>query len=219
MPLTLPYIGLLGLVLVILIVLLEIGLIQTVYHKLGMSHRAVILLLFATLVGSFINIPVAAVTTGKIIHDRVIVSHGIAYVIPHVMVAGHMLIAINVGGALIPILICVYLLVRVGGLIAAILATAGVTALVYHFSHVVPGLGITVPTLFPGIAAAILAIIFGRQKSAAVAYVAGTLGCLLGADILNLPAYHQFHAPVASIGGAGTFDAVFISGIIAVLLA
>ncbi|MGH7918030.1 MAG: hypothetical protein ACREQE_11215, partial [Candidatus Binataceae bacterium] len=90
MPLTLPYLGLLGLALVILVVLLEIGLIEAVYHKLGMSHRAVILLLFATLVGSFINVPVAAVATGRMVHDRTIVSHGFAYVIPHVMVAGHM---------------------------------------------------------------------------------------------------------------------------------
>jgi uncharacterized membrane protein len=219
LPLTLPYLGLLGLALIILIVLLEIGIIEAAYYKLGMSHRSIILLLIATLLGSFINIPVATVTSGKLIHNRIVIAHGMAYVIPHVMVAGRTLIAVNVGGALIPVLVCVYLLVRIGGWLAVIPATAAVTAVVYHFSRVVPGLGITVPTLLPGITAAVLAIILSRQKRAAVAYVAGTLGCLLGADVLNLPAYPQFHAPVASIGGAGTFDGVFLSGIIAVLLA
>jgi uncharacterized membrane protein len=52
-----------------------------------------------------------------------------------------------------------------------------------------------------------------------VAYVAGTIGCLLGADILNLGSVADLGAPVASIGGAGTFDGVFLTGIVAVLIA
>ena len=51
-----------------------------------------------------------------------------------------------------------------------------------------------------------------------IAYVGGTLGTLLGADILNLGKIRNLGAPVASIGGAGTFDGVFLSGLIAVLL-
>jgi len=48
--------------------------------------------------------------------------------------------------------------------------------------------------------------------------VAGTLGTLIGADLLNLPRLRNLGAGVASIGGAGTFDGVLLSGIIAVLL-
>jgi uncharacterized membrane protein len=54
---------------------------------------------------------------------------------------------------------------------------------------------------------------------AAVAYVAGTFGTLVGADILNMPRVRSLHAPMASIGGAGTFDGVFLTGLVAVLLA
>ena len=54
---------------------------------------------------------------------------------------------------------------------------------------------------------------------AAVAYVAGTLGTLTGADVLNLPRVRSLGAPVVSIGGAGTFDGVFLTGLAAVLLA
>jgi uncharacterized membrane protein len=52
-----------------------------------------------------------------------------------------------------------------------------------------------------------------------VAYVGGVLGTLIGGDLSNLHVIHKLGAPVASIGGAGTFDGVFLSGIIAVLLA
>jgi uncharacterized membrane protein len=49
--------------------------------------------------------------------------------------------------------------------------------------------------------------------------VSGTLGTLLGADILNLKRIFNLGAPIISIGGAGTFDGVFLAGVIGVLLA
>jgi uncharacterized membrane protein len=52
-----------------------------------------------------------------------------------------------------------------------------------------------------------------------VAYVAGTIGTLVGADLLNLRRVQDLGAPVVSIGGAGTFDGIFVTGILAVLLA
>ncbi|HEV2170401.1 MAG TPA: DUF1614 domain-containing protein, partial [Candidatus Binatus sp.] len=53
----------------------------------------------------------------------------------------------------------------------------------------------------------------------AVAYISGVLGTLVGADLLNLRNLTDLGAPVASIGGAGTFDGIFMTGIVAVLLA
>ena len=52
-----------------------------------------------------------------------------------------------------------------------------------------------------------------------IAYVASTLGTLIGADVMNLTKLRGLGTPVASIGGAGTFDGIFLAGIIAVLLA
>jgi len=60
------------------------------------------------------------------------------------------------------------------------------------------------------------ALLVARTNVAAVAYILGTL---IGADLLNLGKVQGLGAPVASIGGAGTFDGVFLTGIIAVLLA
>jgi uncharacterized membrane protein len=52
-----------------------------------------------------------------------------------------------------------------------------------------------------------------------VAYVGGSLGTLIGANLLNLDKVQGLRAPVASIGGAGTFDGIFLTGILAVLIA
>jgi uncharacterized membrane protein len=51
-----------------------------------------------------------------------------------------------------------------------------------------------------------------------IAYVGGTLGTLIGADLLNLRRVEGIGAPVVSIGGAGTFDGVYLTGLISVLL-
>jgi uncharacterized membrane protein len=76
-----------------------------------------------------------------------------------------------------------------------------------------------VPVLVPPIATALVAVLIGRKNAAALAYVSGSLGTLIGADLLNLEAIREIGAPVASIGGAGTFDGIFLTGIMAVLLA
>ncbi len=112
-----------------------------------------------------------------------------------------------------------YVLSRTGAYLKAALATAIVSLVVYRFSKLVPGVGIAVPTLIPGILAALIASQLERRRAPAIAFAAGTLGCLIGADLMNLPKIGAMQAPVVSIGGAGTFDGVFVSGLIAVLLA
>jgi uncharacterized membrane protein len=83
----------------------------------------------------------------------------------------------------------------------------------------VPGVGIAMPALIPPILAALVALILAPAQGPMVAYIAGTLGVLIGADLLNLKNLTLLRAPVVSIGGAGTFDGIFLTGIIAVLLA
>jgi uncharacterized membrane protein len=218
-PVALRYLGVFGLAALFVLALLELQIIEAAYHKLGISHRAIVSLLLMTILGSYINIPVSSTPAAQLVHDQEVVVNGIAYIVPQVVQVGRTVIAINVGGALIPALLSIYLLLRVGGAIQALVATIIVSVVVYHFSKPVPGVGITVPTLLPGVLAALLAVALDLRRSAAIAYVAGTMGCLLGADIFNLGIVSQMHAPVASIGGAGTFDGVFLSGLIAVLLA
>ena len=99
------------------------------------------------------------------------------------------------------------------------MGVAIVTLIVHQLAQPVRGVGISVPTLIPPLVAAGVALVLSRQAPPALAYVAGSLGTLLGADLLNLNKVQGLGAPVASIGGAGTFDGIFVTGILAVLLA
>ena len=212
------HIGLLSIVILFLIAMLQVGIIESAYHKLGMSRRAVTLLLLLSIFGSYINIPVATISAPlPAAHHHHL--YNLSYAPALVHYPGKTIIAVNLGGAVIPVLLSAYLLMRAGGVVPAFIATAVVALLVHHFARIVPGAGIAVPTFVPGVAAAILAILLTREHRPVVAYVAGTIGCLVGADVLNLALLPHLHAPVASIGGAGTFDGVFVSGVIAVLLA
>jgi len=129
------------------------------------------------------------------------------------------IVAVNVGGALIPGLISLYLLVRHRLWLRGVLAIAGVSAVCHFLAKPVPGLGIALPIFVPAIASAVVAMVLSLRQAAPLAYISGSLGALVGADLLNLGRVQGLGAPVVSIGGAGTFDGVFLTGILAVLLA
>ena len=99
-----------------------------------------------------------------------------------------------------------------------LLGTAIVAVIVHQLATIVPGVGIVVPMLVPPLAAAGVALLLAFRHAPPVAYVCGTMGALIGADLINLPRITELGAPVVSIGGAGTFDGVFLTGIIAGLL-
>lgn len=101
----------------------------------------------------------------------------------------------------------------------AFVATVAVSFVVYQFSDTVEGVGITVPLFVPPLMAAVVSLLVTNYHAPLVAYVSGTCGTLVGADLMNLKRISQSKAPVASIGGAGTFDGIFLTGILAVLLA
>jgi hypothetical protein len=85
----------------------------------------------------------------------------------------------------------------------------------YLLAHPVPGLGIAVPVFGPTGAAALVALLLSGQDAAPLAYISGSLGTLIGTNLRNLDKLQGLGAPVASIGGAGTFDGIFLTGILA----
>lgn len=141
------------------------------------------------------------------------------YRIPMVIRTGRTTIAVNLGGALVPSAVAVYLICHDRLRLSVLIAALAVTAVVFAVARPVPGVGIVTPALIPPVCAALAAVWLGGHAAAAVAYVAGTFGALVGADLLNLPRVRSLEAPVVSIGGAGTFDGVFLTGLAAVLLA
>ncbi len=135
------------------------------------------------------------------------------------MHTGTTTVAVNVGGALIPSALAGYLVVHDRIWLRALIAVAVVSVLVWLVARPVWGVGIVAPTFIPPIVAALAAIVIGGHAIAALAYVGGTVGTLVGADLVNLGRIRDLGAPLASIGGAGTFDGIFLTGILAVLLA
>jgi uncharacterized membrane protein len=202
-----------------LVALIEVGILRYAFMRLGLSSRVAIVVLLACLLGSYVNIPVATLPERQILSGQEVEFFGMRYAVPVVIDWPGTVIAINVGGALIPILVSLYLLAKHRLWGPGILATACVAAVCYSLAHPVPGLGIALPTLVPGIAAAIVALLLSRPYGAPLAYIAGSLGTLIGADLLNLGLVQGLGAPVASIGGAGTFDGIFVTAILAALIA
>lgn len=202
-----------------LIALIEVGLLRYVYTRLGLGPRAAMLLLFGSLAGSYFNIPVAQLPGHQMLGEQEIIFFGMHYAVPVAVNWPGTIIAVNVGGALIPTIMSLYLLVRYGLWLLGVVAT-GIVAVVCHMlAQPVPGLGIALPVFVPALIAAVVALLLSRRHAAALAYIGGSMGTLIGADLSNLAAVQGLGAPVASIGGAGTFDGIFLSGIVAVIIA
>jgi uncharacterized membrane protein len=199
-PFSLPLVLLLFLF-ALLIFLVEIRVLTYAYRKVGVNPRYAFTVMLLSLIGAAVDIPLFAIGPG--VAGR---THGT-------------IVALNVGGALIPILVSLYLVARTGMLVRMLIATAVVAAVVHSLAELVPGVGIAVPMIAPPLVAAGVALLLAFRRAPPVAYVAGSMGTLIGADLLNLGRIARLGAPIVSIGGAGTFDGVFLTGILAGLLA
>jgi uncharacterized membrane protein len=210
---------LVGLFVGLVLILLVLGALRHAYLSLGVSPTTAMLLLFGSLIGSYFNIPIAMLAPEQVESDKVIEFFGMQYTVPVVENLPGTVIAINVGGAVIPTIMSLYLLAnrRLWGL--GVIAIAIVAVVLHWLSDPVPGVGIAVPIFFPAIVTAIVSLVLSRTNAAPLAYIAGSLGTLIGADLTNMDKVAGLGAPVASIGGAGTFDGIFLTGILAVLLA
>jgi uncharacterized membrane protein len=216
-----PPLFLIGLVvagaLVLGFALVQVG--TTAFALAGLSPMAAGLVLLACLLGSGLNIPVASLKTQQTVVRRRMSHYGMVYTVP-VSTPGRTTLAVNVGGAVVPVAVSGYLTVHSGLWWPAVIASATVALVVHLLARPVRGVGIVVPTLVPALLATALALVLHpAQAAGAVAYISGTVGTLVGADLTHLAWIRRTGAPVASIGGAGTFDGVFVTGILAVLLA
>jgi uncharacterized membrane protein len=220
-PFVFIYVVLFFAVLAVWFVLLEIHVINYAFTLAGLPPQLAFIALLASLIGSYINIPVARLRGGTPHPARLISSYGVRYRIPQRAWDGTTVLAVNVGGAVVPVLISIYLLTHQPGIAGPAMLAAVIVALIVNRSaRPIPGLGIATPMFIPPIVAALAGYILGGAAHAApVAYIGGVLGTLIGADIMNIGRLSDLGAPVASIGGAGTFDGIFLTGIVAVLLA
>jgi len=206
LPLSFLFLLIFILLLPFLFFLIQVGIVGAAFTKLGLSPRIALIIIFLSLLGSAVNIPIM----------RREIYQGWGFSLSPSMGTEQM-ICVNLGGAIIPLIICLYLFPK-ASLRATIISTLIMIIVAKMLTRVVPGVGFTLPALIPPLVAAPLALILAHRNPAPVAYISGVLGTLIGADLLNLSKLEMIGASMVSIGGAGVYDGIYLVGIMSVLL-
>lgn len=179
--------------LTVIAVLIFFGLLQRVLDRMYLTDRAALLLVGCMFVGTLL---------------------------PNLVIGR---VQVNVGGCLIPLGVCVYLLLRADTVRERVRACAGAlvtAAAVYLLGRFMPNEPETMavdPLVIYSLTAGVVACLLGRSRRGA--FICGVVGVLL-ADVVN--AVLQWSRGVEQtlvLGGAGLADAVVISGVFAVLIA
>lgn len=223
-----------GLVVVTLIVLLLLpflflDLMQSALQKLHLGATFSLLVIVSIFLGGFVNIPLHRIE--RQVEQLIPISRIRAWMgwVPMGRKRNETILAVNVGGCLIPLALVIYQLFYIvpgpsWAIKAMIIAVAVNVAVCWWVARPVPGVGIVMPALTSPLVCVLAAWILLPDASfapirASVAFTAGVLGPLIGADLLHLRDMKQVSASVLSIGGAGTFDGIVLSGLLAALLA
>jgi len=193
--------------------------------KLRLTPEVALLLVVGIVLGSGINIPVKRIArTDTVLVDPLTV-FGLAGWWPRMQQARcDTVIAVNVGGCLVPTGLALYetiyvLMQGAQGVVALVLAVLVNSAVCYALAKPVPRIGIAIPGLIPPLVAVTTVMLLTQDLRPPIAFVAGVLGPLIGADLMHLREIPQMATGMASIGGAGTFDGIVLSGIVAAYLA
>jgi uncharacterized membrane protein len=218
-PVTLPFLLVLTGLLALVVGMAALRVLHYASISMGIGVGNLLAILSLSLLGSYINIPVAYLPERQSAAAAEISYFGVTYVIPVVRDFAATVLAVNVGGALIPVALSLYLIVKHQLFGLSVIGVAIVAAVCHLLARPVPGLGIAEPILVPALTTAAVALVLAGRRAGPLAYISGSLGTLIGADVLNLNKIQGLGAPIASIGGAGTFDGIFIIGLLAVLYA
>jgi uncharacterized membrane protein len=215
----------------LIFIYLFLRLSETAFEQVGFDHWHASLAVFGSVVGSFVDIPLhlGPITSYPDWYMSLTNALGMEFASDF----NPFYLAVNVGGCIIPLAISLDLIRRKRASIKkALLGIMVVAITTYYFAMPIPNEGIVLPFWIPPTLAAFcgLALAKGLDKAPTVAYISGSIGTLLGADIFMLitpgvlailspPTYHATKPLVLSIGGAGVFDGIFLTGVMAVLLA
>jgi uncharacterized membrane protein len=227
-PLSLFAIVLLIALLILIVPLLILGVIGAAFTRLGFSWISALAIVLLMLFGSFVNIPVYKIRR-KIIRitppDSSIFGEYNQSIPSPVWDTS---IAIILGGAVIPVAVSLYMLYQAilitgaSQIFSVCVAIILVAAITYVSTRYLPGFGIQVSMIIPGLTALLAGLMLsgGTGLAAAVtAFVSGITGTLLGGNIAQIFRIKDLDVPSVSIGGAGTFGAVFICCILPALIA
>lgn len=195
-----------------------VDVVEIAVAKLGFSPNIAFFLLVLVIFTSTINIPLyRLVTDVQLTGDFATLWLREFWGIPLKRVQHSTVVAVNVGGGLIPVVLALYQFTHTNSL-AILLVTAIVTVVSYYAARVIPGIGIQMNPLLAPLTAALSAMLIAAPHAAPVAFAGGVLGTLIGADLLHLKDIQSMSAGVLSIGGAGVFDGIALCGLFALLL-
>src|SRR2546430_16876318 len=178
-PLAYPFVLGLLFLLGLLIALIEIGVIGYAYEKVGVQRRYVFALLLLSLLGSYVNIPVAGLPAERVVSGQEVTYFGMRYVIPVVEEWPGTIIAVNVGGAVIPTILSLYLLVQTGQYGRALAGVAIVTTIVHWLAHPPPRGGDFAPGVIPPMVAAVRAPLLSPPSASGPPDSCGSVGQLI----------------------------------------
>ncbi|MCF6149275.1 MAG: DUF1614 domain-containing protein [Candidatus Kuenenia sp.] len=193
--------------------------------KLGLSPDVSVVVAMAIFIGGMINIPIKQIPRKEVIDVKRFEMFGFHRILPQmVQHRRYTIIAVNVGGCIVPCIIVIYELVRIlqkgeYALMVTVISVIINIAVCYYFARPIPGVGIALPPLIPALVAAACGFMLNRELAPLTAFISGVMGPLVGADLLHLRKIQDTLTGIASIGGAGTFDGIVISGLAATLLA
>lgn len=222
-----------------LLPLIFVDLAEKALTNLHLSPQAAILVLIGMIFGSLINFPISRFPLDREVNVPLFESVSGINLMPKMQrLRQEAIVAVNLGGCVIPVCLAIWLsrFIIAGGATPILVTLVGVcfnSVVCYRTSRLIPGRGIVMPVLIPPLTA-VIATWFGfgivgpimgnsgvdfQHLYAPVAFVIGISGPLVGADLMHWNDFKKLDAPSISIGGAGTWDGIVLSGLIASLLA
>jgi len=213
---------------IVLIPLVFLGLIGAAFTRLGFSWLSALAVVLLILLGSTVNIPVYTIK-----RDMVRMTHGeMSMSDPYAAWPREdvwdTVISINLGGAVIPLCIALYVLSVAYPLVTTplmapvVLGILVVSLITYASTRAIPGAGIQVPLLIPALTALLLGLVFGGSVGLAASVIAlasGIFGILIGGNLAQLGKIRDLGIPALSIGGSGTFGSLLFCCILPALVA
>ena len=208
---------------------------QQALMNLNLSPTGAMLVLIGIIIGSVINIPVSRRLTGRTVEVSSPTTAESSPLTQWPPVMGRarlneeLVIAVNVGGCLIPSLLGIWLLrplLEEGGTVLMVLLIGMWlnSTICYLASRPIKGLGILLPFWIPPLVA--LLVTWGALSAPlyepyrpATAYLIGISGPLIGADLARWKDFHKIGSGLVAIGGAGTWDGILLSGLVAAFFA
>jgi len=149
----------LTLILISLVVFVFVFMTEAAFQGIGFTPLQVIVILAVTLLGSAINIPLLHISSWEdIVTVKEVQFFWITYRIPTVAPEQiTTLVAVNLGGAIIPVFVSVYLLGQHISLLPQSLGALVTSIIVHLVARKVPGVGIATPAFIPPIGGALTA--------------------------------------------------------------